>query len=85
MISILGVHRKFDKGWGLIKKMHENSMVTRQTLMIMVKSYAAAHDAQKAIRTFHAMDKFKLAADYDDFLCLLRALCRNSLLKRQRS
>lgn len=23
------------------------------------------------------MDKFKLAADYDDFLCLLRALCIN--------
>lgn len=81
MISILGVHGKFDKGWGLIRKMHENAMVTRQTLMIMVKSYAAAHDAQKAIRTFHAMDKFKLAADYDDFLCLLRALCRNMFVE----
>lgn len=81
MISILGVHGKFEKGWGLIRKMHESAMVTRQTLMIMIKRYAAAHDAQKAIRTFHAMDKFKLAADYDDFLCLLHALCRNMFVE----
>ena len=27
------------------------------------------------------MDKFKLAADYDDFPCLLRALCRNMFVE----
>ena len=49
----------------------------------MWSRYAAAQDAQKAIRTFHAMDKFKLAADYDDFLCLLRALCRNMFVEEE--
>ena len=44
MISILGAHGKFEKGWGLITKMHESAMVTRQTLMIMIKRYLFSHN-----------------------------------------
>ncbi|KAH9299179.1 hypothetical protein KI387_030861 [Taxus chinensis] len=81
MISILGMHNKFSVAWVLIREMHEKTMVTHQTLRIMIQRYAAAQAIDKAVRTFHAIEKFKLAADYDDFLCLLHALCRYQYLE----
>ncbi|GLJ47368.1 hypothetical protein SUGI_0999740 [Cryptomeria japonica] len=76
MISILGMHKKFSVAWVLIREMHEKAMVTHHTFKIVIQRYAATEAVDKAIKTFHAMEKFKLAADYNDFLHLLRALCR---------
>ena len=39
--------------------------------------YAAANEVSKAIKTFHAMEKFKLNADSSTFYALLHALCKN--------
>ncbi|XP_077214690.1 tetratricopeptide repeat (TPR)-like superfamily protein [Tasmannia lanceolata] len=77
MIWILGKQRKFDMAWRLVREMHQSAMVTRQALLIMIKRYAAANDATKAIRTFHAMEKFKITGDLTSFYTLLRALCKH--------
>eukprot|EP01018_Ginkgo_biloba_P038185 Gb_08432 [translate_table: standard] len=80
MISILAKLKRFDIAWGLIKEMqngaNNRSMVTRQTLLIMIRRYAAAHDVGRAIKTFHAMEKFKFKVDINAFQDLLSALCR---------
>ncbi|KAK1269831.1 hypothetical protein QJS04_geneDACA013676 [Acorus gramineus] len=39
--------------------------------------YAASNEAGKAIKTFHAMEKFKLYADTKSFYTLLHALCKH--------
>eukprot|EP01018_Ginkgo_biloba_P035298 Gb_19520 [translate_table: standard] len=81
MVSILGKHKKFNIAWDLIRDMHERGMVTRQTLIIMIRRYSAAQDVLKAIKTFHAMETFNLSSDSDAFRCLLRALCINKYVE----
>lgn len=39
--------------------------------------YVSANETEKAIRTFHALEKFNLNADLDAFYALLCALCKN--------
>ncbi|XP_006845366.2 pentatricopeptide repeat-containing protein At1g80880, mitochondrial [Amborella trichopoda] len=77
MIWILGKHKRFDIAWALIKNMHQSSVVKAETLLIMIKRYAAANDVQKAIKTFHAMENFKISADSTMFHTLLSALCKH--------
>ncbi|KAF8083226.1 hypothetical protein N665_0787s0008 [Sinapis alba] len=78
MISILGKMRKFDTAWTLIDEMRKfsPSLVNSQTLLIMIRKYCAVRDVGKAINTFHAYKRFKLAMGIDDFQSLLSALCR---------
>ncbi|CAG7891667.1 unnamed protein product [Brassica rapa] len=78
MISILGKMRKFDTAWTLIDEMRKltPSLVNSQTLLIMIRKYCAVHDVAKAINTFHAYKRFKLATGIDEFQSLLSALCR---------
>ncbi|KAG2279685.1 hypothetical protein Bca4012_047909 [Brassica carinata] len=78
MISILGKMRKFDTAWTLIDEMRKftPSLVNSQTLLIMIRKYCAVHDVGKAINTFHAYKRVKLATGIDEFQSLLSALCR---------
>lgn len=80
MIYILGKMRKFDTAWKLIDEMRGRKegpcLVTKQTLLIMIRRYCAVHDVARAINTFYAYKKFKFVADIDDFHGLLSALCR---------
>nr|XP_048333531.1 pentatricopeptide repeat-containing protein At5g15010, mitochondrial [Ziziphus jujuba var. spinosa] len=80
MISILGKMRKFDTAWALIDEMRMHtagqSLVTSQTLLIMIRRYCAVHDVGMAINTFYAYKRFKLEAGIEEFQHLLSALCR---------
>ncbi|OVA03900.1 Pentatricopeptide repeat [Macleaya cordata] len=80
MISILGKMRKFDTAWALIDEMRGGktgpSLVTPQTLLIMIRKYCAVHDVGKAINTFYALKRFKFTIGIEEFQDLLCALCR---------
>lgn len=46
-------------------------------MVIMMERYAAANEAGKAIKTFHAMETFRINADLTVYYALLHALCKN--------
>ncbi|CAN6450373.1 unnamed protein product [Victoria cruziana] len=77
MIWILGKHRRFDLAWSLIRTLHQYSLVTSETLLIMIKRYCAANDAHRAIKTFHAMEVFKTSISRSTFYTFLRTLCKH--------
>ncbi|XP_050365928.1 pentatricopeptide repeat-containing protein At5g15010, mitochondrial [Argentina anserina] len=81
MISILGKMRKFDTAWALIDEMRRPSgssstLVTPQTLLLMIRKYSCARHVGKAIHTFYSYKRFAFEAGMDDFHGLLSALCR---------
>ncbi|KAL8159599.1 hypothetical protein V2J09_001136 [Rumex salicifolius] len=80
MISILAKKRKFDTAWGIIEEMKRGrngeSLVTINTLLIMIRRYSAVHDVGSAINAFHAMKLFGFQAGIEEFQKLLAALCR---------
>ncbi|KAK4282150.1 hypothetical protein QN277_013560 [Acacia crassicarpa] len=80
MIYILGKMRKFDTAWTLIEEMRRGStgpsLVTPQTLLIMIRRYCAVHDVGKAISTFYAYKRFNFQVGMEEFQGLLSALCR---------
>ncbi|KAF9614849.1 hypothetical protein IFM89_020946 [Coptis chinensis] len=80
MISILGKMRKFDTAWNLINEMRGGkvgpSLVSPQTLLIMIRKYCAVHDVGKAINTFYAHKQFNFEIGIEEFQDLLSALCR---------
>lgn len=79
MISILGKMRKFDIAWALIEETRRGksgpSLVTPQTLLIMIRRYCAVHDIGMAINTFCAYKRFNFQVGLEEFLSLLSALC----------
>ncbi|CAK9319200.1 unnamed protein product [Citrullus colocynthis] len=85
MISILGKMRKFDTAWALIDEMRGgttgSSLVSPQTLLIMIRKYCAVHDVGKAINTFHAHKRFGFNIGLEEFQNLLSALCRYKNVK----
>ncbi|KAK8936047.1 Pentatricopeptide repeat-containing protein [Platanthera zijinensis] len=81
MISILGKLRKFDTAWYLVSEMRgvtpsTPSLVSSQTLMILIRKYSNVHDVAKAIGVFYSFKKFGLKACLVDFQGLLSGLCR---------
>ncbi|GMH13208.1 hypothetical protein Nepgr_015049 [Nepenthes gracilis] len=80
MISILAKRRKFDTAWALIDEMRGGrngpSMVTPDTLLIMLRRYCALHDVGSAINTFHAFKRFDFHVGIGEFQKFLAALCR---------
>ncbi|RZB47361.1 pentatricopeptide repeat-containing protein At5g15010, mitochondrial-like [Glycine soja] len=80
MISILGKMRKFDTAWNLIEEMRRGrtgpSLVTPQTLLIMIRKYCAVHDVARAINTFYDYKQFNFQVGLEEFHSLLSALCR---------
>ncbi|KAL8255688.1 hypothetical protein R6Q59_030755 [Mikania micrantha] len=87
MIAILGKMRRFDTAWMLISEMKQGgknggeSMVTPQTLLIMIRRYGAVHDVSKAIKTFYAYKRFGFKVGIHEFHDLLSALCRYKNVK----
>ncbi|GLT78006.1 hypothetical protein SLA2020_495570 [Shorea laevis] len=80
MISILGKMRKFDTAWALINEMKGGttgpSLMTPQTLLIMIRRYCAVHNVGRAINTFYAFKRYKFEVGINEFQGLLSALCR---------
>lgn len=80
MIYILGKMRKFDTALTLIEEMRRGnggpSLVTPQTLLIMIRRYCAVHDVARAINTFYAYKRFNFQVGLEEFQSLLSALCR---------
>ncbi|XP_059647280.1 pentatricopeptide repeat-containing protein At5g15010, mitochondrial-like [Cornus florida] len=85
MIAILGKMRKFDTAWALIDEMRGGktgpSLVTPQTLLIMIRRYCAVHDVGKAVNAFYAHKKFKFEVGMEEFQQFLSALCRYKNVK----
>ncbi|XP_020693458.1 pentatricopeptide repeat-containing protein At1g80880, mitochondrial [Dendrobium catenatum] len=77
MIWVLGKQRRFDLAWMVLRRMHYKSLLTRRALIIMMERYVSANETGKAIKTFHALEKFNVKADLDVFYALLRVLCKN--------
>lgn len=80
MISVLGKMRRFDTAWALVEEMRRGktgeSIVTPQTLLIMIRKYCAVHDVGRAINTFYAFKRFNFQVGLYEFQGLLSALCR---------
>ncbi|MFS8000338.1 putative tetratricopeptide-like helical domain superfamily [Helianthus anomalus] len=87
VIAILGKARRFNAAWALISEMKKGgrnggeSMVSQQTLLIMIRKYSAVHDVDKAIKTFYAYHRFNLQTGVHEFHDLLSALCRYKNVK----
>ncbi|VFQ84050.1 unnamed protein product [Cuscuta campestris] len=85
MIAILGKMKKFDTAWALIDEMRGGrngpSLVTPQTLLIMIRKYCAVHDVGKAINTFYAHKRFNFETGMEEFQNFLSALCRYKNVK----
>lgn len=85
MISILGKMRKFDTAWALINEMKGGttgpSLMTPQTLLIMIRRYCAVHNVGRAINTFYAFKRYKFEVGINEFQGLLSALCRYKNVK----
>ncbi|XP_068653295.1 pentatricopeptide repeat-containing protein At1g80880, mitochondrial [Aristolochia californica] len=77
MTWILAKKKKFNIAWQLVLEMHRLNVSARKALLIMIKGYAAANEPGKAVRTFHAFEKFKITADTSAFFILLSALCKH--------
>lgn len=80
IISVLGKMRRFDTAWALVEEMRRvktgESIVTPQTLLIMIRKYCAVHDVGRAINTFYAFKRFNFQVGLYEFQGLLSALCR---------
>nr|UPT49671.1 pentatricopeptide repeat protein AaPPR1126 [Agave angustifolia] len=76
MISILGKMKRFDTAWSLVDDMRKQSLVTPQTLLILIRKYCAVHEVANAISVFHAFKKYGFYLGIDEFHGLLSALCR---------
>ncbi|KAJ4755000.1 Pentatricopeptide repeat-containing protein [Rhynchospora pubera] len=77
IIQVVCRKERFDLAWVLVRRMYRNGILTQQAMIIIMEWYAAANQAEKAIKTFYIMDRFKLNADTETFQSLLQALCRN--------
>nr|GEY82329.1 putative reverse transcriptase domain-containing protein [Tanacetum cinerariifolium] len=73
MVVILGKMGQFKKCWSLIDEMEKGekdggeSMVTSQTLLIMVRRYAALHDVENIVKTFYGYERFGFKVCVDVF------------------
>jgi hypothetical protein len=56
--------------------MHHASFIVRIWLNKIFR-YAAVNEVKKAVKTFDAMERFKLRAGQTVFYSLLRALCKS--------
>lgn len=76
MVAILGKMKRFDTVWSLVEEMRRKSLVTPQTLLILIRRYCAIHEVAKAINVFYAFRKYGFELGIDEFHGLLSALCR---------
>ncbi|WOK95570.1 hypothetical protein Cni_G04277 [Canna indica] len=80
MISILGKMRRFETAWSLVHEMRSSargpSLLTPQTILILIRRYCAVHDVGRAINAFYVLKRFGFTPGIEDFHGLLSALCR---------
>ncbi|CAD6265697.1 unnamed protein product [Miscanthus lutarioriparius] len=72
-----GKARRFDLAWAVVRRMRNRGVLTRRAMVILIGRYAAANEVNKAVKTFDAMEKFKVESDQSVFYSLLRALCKS--------
>ncbi|XP_073296799.1 pentatricopeptide repeat-containing protein At1g80880, mitochondrial [Primulina huaijiensis] len=77
MIWLLGNHKKFSTSWALIHDLYKASRDTQQALLILIDRYAAANHVDKAVETFHMMQKFKFSPDQRTYFTFLKILCEH--------
>ncbi|XP_078439226.1 tetratricopeptide repeat (TPR)-like superfamily protein [Wolffia australiana] len=77
MVQILAQHKKFAIAWYLLRMMLHRNLLSPTPFIILIKEYAAANEAGKAIKTFRAMEKLGLAQDSSSWYELLRTLCEH--------
>ncbi|KAI3455225.1 hypothetical protein Pfo_011888 [Paulownia fortunei] len=77
MIWLLGNHKKFSTAWTLIHELYHASKDTQQAMLIMIDRYAAANYPDKAIQTFHLMQKFKFSPEQNAYFMFLNILCKH--------
>uniref|UniRef100_A0ACD5ZZ18 Uncharacterized protein n=1 Tax=Avena sativa TaxID=4498 RepID=A0ACD5ZZ18_AVESA len=68
---------RFDLAWAVVRRMQRRGVLTRRAMVIMMERYAAVNEVNKAVKTFDAMERFKLEADQTVFYSLVRALCKS--------
>ncbi|KAK8958191.1 hypothetical protein KSP40_PGU012198 [Platanthera guangdongensis] len=83
MIWAFGKQRRFDLAWALLRRMHRKSLPTRQALLIMMERYVSANETEKAIKTFHALEKFNVEADSQQHFMLFCALFAKTRITRR--
>lgn len=75
IVWVLGTHQKFDVAWSLIRDLHQQ-VDTRQAMLAIIERYAAANYHEKAIKTFHFLEKITASPDHSAFYTVMSALCR---------
>ncbi|KAL7139828.1 hypothetical protein ABFS83_09G079800 [Erythranthe nasuta] len=77
MIWLLGNHGKFGTAWTLVHELYRASKDTQQAMLILIDRYAAANNPDKAIETFHLMQKFKFSPEQKTYFVFLNILCKH--------
>ncbi|KAL8456963.1 hypothetical protein ACS0TY_034984 [Phlomoides rotata] len=75
MIWLLGNHKKFSTAWTVIHALYHASKDTQQALLILIDRYVAANLPDKAIETFHLMQKFSFSLEQSTYFMFLNILC----------
>ncbi|XP_041992333.1 pentatricopeptide repeat-containing protein At1g80880, mitochondrial-like [Salvia splendens] len=75
MIWLLGNHSKFSTAWTIVHELYRASKDARQAILIMIDRYAAANQPDKAIETFHFMQKFTFSLEQKTYFTFLNILC----------
>ncbi|XP_042067627.1 pentatricopeptide repeat-containing protein At1g80880, mitochondrial-like [Salvia splendens] len=75
MIWLLGNHSKFSTAWTVVHELYRGSKDARQAILIMIDRYAAANQPDKAIETFHFMQKFTFSLERKTYFTFLNILC----------
>ncbi|GFP93556.1 pentatricopeptide repeat-containing protein at1g80880 mitochondrial [Phtheirospermum japonicum] len=81
MIWLLGNHKKFSTAWTLIHELYHASKDTQQAMLIMIDRYAAANYLDKAIQTFHLIQKFKFSPEQNTYFAFLNIICKHGNLE----
>ncbi|XP_062144843.1 pentatricopeptide repeat-containing protein At3g62470, mitochondrial-like [Alnus glutinosa] len=81
MMNVLGKTRQFETMVSMLEEMGEKGLLTIETFMIAIKSFAAAKERKKAVGTFELMKKYKFKVGVDTINCLLDTLGRAKLGK----
>ncbi|CAH9063706.1 unnamed protein product [Cuscuta epithymum] len=81
LMAILGKNRQFETMLSVLEEMGEKGLLTMETFVIAMRTFAAAKERKKAVGIFELMKKYKFEAGVETINCLLDALGRAKLAK----
>ncbi|GMY05236.1 pentatricopeptide repeat-containing protein At3g62470, mitochondrial-like [Fagus crenata] len=81
MMNILGKTRQFESMVSMLEEMGEKGLLTMETFMIAIKTFAAGKERKKAVGIFELMKKYQFKVGVDMINCLLDTLGRAKLGK----